>query len=165
MLRNYFRVGCLALAALGAGCSNAPVTPSTPADTRAADVQAIKDLETAWLKDLSTKDADKFAGYYADDASGLYPGAATLNGKAAIKAGIAPYLADPNFAYTFQSTRVVASRGGDMVYSEGTYSWTMTNPKTKKPVTDKGKYLTVYMKQSDGSWKAVADTFNSDSPM
>jgi ketosteroid isomerase-like protein len=39
----------------------------------------------------------------------------------------------------------------------------MTNPKTKKPATDKGKYLTVYEKQADGSWKAVADTFNSDS--
>ena len=42
---------------------------------------------------------------------------------------------------------------------------TMTNPKTKKPMTDKGKYLTVYAKQTDGSWKAVADTYNSDSSM
>jgi ketosteroid isomerase-like protein len=31
-------------------------------------------------------------------------------------------------------------------------------------MTDKGKYLTVYTKQADGSWKAVADTMNSDSP-
>jgi len=42
---------------------------------------------------------------------------------------------------------------------------TVTDPKTKQPITDKGKYLTVYMKQPDGSWKAVADTFNSDSHM
>jgi ketosteroid isomerase-like protein len=42
---------------------------------------------------------------------------------------------------------------------------TVTNPKTKKPMTDKGKYLTVYTKQADGSWKAVADTLNSDSSM
>jgi ketosteroid isomerase-like protein len=40
---------------------------------------------------------------------------------------------------------------------------TVTNPKTKKPVTDKGKYLMVYTKQADGSWKVVADTMNSDS--
>jgi ketosteroid isomerase-like protein len=32
-------------------------------------------------------------------------------------------------------------------------------------VTDKGKYLTIYAKQADGSWKAIADTFNSDSQM
>jgi hypothetical protein len=41
---------------------------------------------------------------------------------------------------------------------------TMTDPKTKKPMTDKGKYLTIFTKQSDESWKAIADTFNSDSP-
>ena len=75
------------------------------------------------------------------------------------------HLADPKFALDFQSTKVVASKGGDMVYSQGTYHMTMTNPKTKKPMTDKGKYLTIYMKQADGSWKAVADTYNSDSPM
>jgi ketosteroid isomerase-like protein len=41
---------------------------------------------------------------------------------------------------------------------------TSTNPKTKKPATDKGKYVTVFKKQADGSWKVVADIFNSDGP-
>jgi uncharacterized protein (TIGR02246 family) len=128
-------------------------------------VQAVKDVEAAWVNDAASKDAEKWASYFTDDGSGLYPGAATLNGKAAIRAAMAPYFADPNFALTFQSTRTVASKGGDLVYSQGTYSMTMTDPKTKKPMTDKGKFLTVYAKQADGSWKAVADTFNSDSPM
>lgn len=78
---------------------------------------------------------------------------------------MAPLFADPNFTLTFASTRTVASKGGDMAYSQGTYSMTMTDPKTKKPVTDKGKFMTVYAKQPDGSWKAVADTYNSDAPM
>jgi ketosteroid isomerase-like protein len=91
--------------------------------------------------------------------------APTVTGKAALKAWGVQLFADPNFAGTFQSTRVVASKGGDMVFSEGTYTVTLTNPKTKKPITNKGKYLTVYMKQPDASWKAVADTYNSDSPM
>jgi len=161
-MRNISLIGCLALAALAAGCSNAPAPPP---DTRAADVQAVKDVEAAWLKDTAAKDADKWASYFAEDGCGLYPGAGTLNGKAAIKAAMAPYFTDPNFSLTFQSTRAMASKGGDMVYSQGTYTMTVTNPKTKKPMTDKGKYLTVYTKQADGSWKAVADTFNSDSAM
>lgn len=162
MPRNTSLIVCLALAVLTAGCSN---TPAPVADTRAADLQAVKDVEAAWVKDVTTKDPDKWASYFAEDGSGLYPGAGILNGKAAIKAAMAPILADPNFSLTFQSTRAMASKGGDMVYSQGTYAMTMTDPKTKKPMTDKGKYLTVYMKQADGSWKAVADTFNSDSPM
>ena len=163
MPRTTSLILCLALAVLTIGCATAPAPP--PPDTRAADVQAIKDIEAAWVKDANTKDADKWASYYTEDASALFPGSATLNGKAAVKAAMAPFMADPNFSLTFQSTRAMASKGGDMVYSQGTYTMTMTNPKTKKPMTDKGKYLTVYTKQADGSWKAVADTFNSDSPM
>jgi ketosteroid isomerase-like protein len=62
-----------------------------------------------------------------------------------------------------QSTRAMASKSDDMAYLQGTY--TMTDPKTKKPMTDKGKYLTVFTKQPGGSWKAIADAFNSDPPM
>jgi uncharacterized protein (TIGR02246 family) len=163
-MRNIWLIACVTFFMLTVGCSNNPAPP--PPDTRAADVQAVKDVEAAWFKDMgTTKDADKVVSYFAEDGSGLYPGAGIVNGKAALKAYFAPFLADPNLAITFQSIRTVASKGGDMVYSQGTYTTTMTNPKTKKPMTDKGKYLTVYMKQADGSWKAVADTYNSDSPM
>jgi uncharacterized protein (TIGR02246 family) len=161
MVRNTSLIVCLALATLTAGCSNAPAPPP---DTRAADVQAVKDIEAASLKDAAAKDPDKWATYFAEDASGLFPGDGMLNGKADIRAAMATYFADPNFSLTLQSTRVMASKGGDMAYSQGTYTMTVTNPKTKKPITDKGKYLTVYTKQTDGSWKAVAHTFNSDSP-
>jgi len=150
------------LIAVGCSSNQTATAPAAPPDTRAADVQAVKDLEAAWVKDMGAKDASKWAAYFADDGAGLYPGAPTVTGKDALKTAIAPMMADPNFALTFESTKAVASKGGDMVYSYGTYTLTMTNPKTKKPMTDKGKYLTVYMKQADGSWKAVADTYNSD---
>jgi len=161
MLRNISLLVCLALAALTAGCSSAPVPPP---DTRAADVQAVKEVEAAWFKDVSAK-SENWISYFAEDGCGLYPGTGILCGKAALKGVMAPYFADPNFSLTFESTRAMASKGGDMVFTQGTYAMTMTNPKTKKPITDKGKYLTVYTKQADGTWKAIADTFNSDSPM
>ena len=147
---------------LTVGCSN---TSAPPPDTSAADLQAVKDVETAWVKDAASKDPDKWASYFTEDGSGLYPGGPTLNGRAAIKAAMAPLMTDPNFSLTFQSTRAMASKGGDMIYSQGTYVMTISDPKTKQPITDRGKFLTVYMKQPDGSWKAVADAFNSDSHM
>jgi uncharacterized protein (TIGR02246 family) len=162
MRRNTSLTVCLALAALTAACSN---PPAPPPDTRAADVQAVKDVEAAWVKDTSAKDVDKWVSYFADDGCALYPGSATLCGKSAIKTAMAPYFGDRNFSLSFQSTKVVASKGSDMVYAEGTYTSTATNPKTKKPMNDKGKYLTIYMKQADGTWKVVVDTYNSDSPM
>ena len=162
MLRDGCLIGCLVLAALAVACSSAP--PPAP-DTRDADMRAVKDVEAAWGKDVATKDPEKFAGYFADDGSALYPGMPVLNGKQAIKNAMAPFMADPNFSLAFQGARAEASKGGDMVYTQGTYTATMTNPKTKKPMTDKGKYLTIYRKQPDGSWKVAADAYNSDSAM
>lgn len=155
-----FRVALFSLFSLltlSIACTNPAIT-----DSRDADVKAVKDVEVAWVKDAATKDPDKFASYYADDASLLLPNAPVITGKEKIKAAATSMFADPNFALSFQSTRVEASKGGDLVYSVGTYSMTMSDPKDKKPATDKGKYLTVFKKQSDGSWKAVADMISSD---
>jgi uncharacterized protein (TIGR02246 family) len=165
MLRQLTVIALVVLLVAAVGCSNTPTTPAPAPDTRAADVEAVKQVEAAWNKDYASKDAGKLASYFTEDASGLYPGAPTLKGREAIKASLAPLAADPNFSLTFQSDRAMASKGGDMVYTQGTYTMTVTDPKSKKPVTDKGKYLTIFVKQADGSWKAVADVSNSDSRM
>jgi len=146
------------LIALTAACTR------TVPDTRNADIKAVKATEAAWVNDIATKDADKYASYYSDDASLLMPNTPIITGRANIEAALKPMLADPNFALTFQSTLAEASKGGDFVYTVGTYSMTMSDPKDKAPVTDKGKYLTVFEKQPGGNWKAVADIVNSDMP-
>ena len=158
MRRYLSSFACIALFALTAACSR------TAPDTRDADIKAVKGVEAAWVEDIATKDVDKFAGYYSDDASLLMPNAPIINGKENIKAALKPMLADPNFALTFQSTRAEASKGGDFVYTVGTYSMTMSRPNGKAAVTDTGKYLTVFRKQRDGNWKAVADMMNSATP-
>jgi ketosteroid isomerase-like protein len=58
-------------------------------------------------------------------------------------------------------SRVEVAKSGDLGYTQGTYTMTTTDPKTKKPVTDKGKCK----KQADGTWKAVADMSSSDTPL
>ena len=149
---------CIALFALAPSCTR------TAPDTRDADVKAVKALEASWVKDIATNEVSKFASYYSEDAAFLMPNAPAVIGKDDIEAALRPMLADPNFSLTFQSTKAEASKGGDFVYTVGTYSMTVSSPADKKPVTDKGKYLTVFKRQADGSWKAVADMLNSDLP-
>jgi uncharacterized protein (TIGR02246 family) len=153
-------------AAMGSACllsMTLACSHSVP-DTRAADVQAVKDTEAAWLKDTALKDPVKFAGYYADDALVLSPNQPLVEGRDKIQAGLAALMADPNFALTFQSSRVDAANGGDFVYTVGAYSRTVTDLKTRQPVTDKGNYLTIWKKESDGTWKVVTDMDNSELP-
>lgn len=159
-MRSYgVAVTCLALCAAMTSCTN-----STP-DTRDADVAALKDTETAWVKDSVSRDVDKWVAHYTDDASVLIPDAPIMTGKDAIRGGLKPMMADPNFAVTFAATKVEVAKSGDLGYTQGPYSMTTTNAKTKAPVVEKGKYLTVYKKQGDGTWKAVQDTFMADAPM
>ena len=127
--------------------------------------QALRDLEAQWVKEFDAKDVAKMVAHYADDATLMGPGMPVATGKDAIRATIQEMVSDPNLSLHFQPQRVEIARSGEMGFTQGMYHMTMTDPKTKKPVTDKGKYLTIYAKQADGTWKAVADTFNSDSAM
>lgn len=94
MLRDALVIVGLALATLAAGCSN---TPSPPPDTRAADLQVVRDVETASQQAVAGKDIEKWATFFTEDASGLFPGDRMLNGKAAIKGAMSIYFADPIF--------------------------------------------------------------------
>jgi uncharacterized protein (TIGR02246 family) len=143
-----------------AGCAAPP-----PPDTRAADIQAVKDVEAAWSKDAATRDVEKFVSYYADDASILMPNMPAITGNQAIRADIQHMMADPNYSLTFKADRAEAAKGGDMVYTQGTYRATSTDSKTGKSVTDTGKNIAIYRKQADGSWKCVVDMVNSDLPL
>ena len=51
--------------------------------------------------------------------------------------------------------------GGDLAVETGTYEWTI-QPKKGKAMPDKGKYVTVWQHQGDGSWKIIRDISNSD---
>ncbi len=143
-----------------AGCSNV-----APTENRDADTQAIKDTESAWVKDIATKDVDKWVQHYAEDGSVLLPNTPIITGRDNIRAALKPIVADPNFGLTFSANKVEVARSGDIGYSRGTYSMTVTDPKTKQPFTEHGKYLTVWRKAGDGKWLAVEDIDNTDAPL
>jgi len=142
----------------------APSCKQQPApDTRVADEAAIRQADAAWSKVAEAKQVDAMVAYYADDAVVLAPNAPMANSKEAIRKMMGEMFAMPGFGLKWQATKVEAARSGDFGYSLGTYEMTMNDPKGK-PVTDRGKYATVWKKQADGSWKVAVDMFNSDLP-
>lgn len=150
------------VALLMTACTQAP--PPAPPDTHDADVKAINDLETQWNQDYSTRDGDKLAGYYADDAVLMAPGMEPLRGKDAIHNGLKQMVTDPAFSLKFHADRVDVAKSGEIAYSQGSYQMAGTDPATHKVMNDHGSYVTTYHKQTDGSWKAVADIATSATP-
>jgi hypothetical protein len=51
---------------------------------------------------------------------------------------------------------------GNAVVEVGMYTITMVIPGMPQPVSDEGKYLTVWLKQSDGSYKIVDEIWNTN---
>ena len=137
-----------------AGCnSNRSVAADAVAEIRTADA-ALSDA-------VSKQDLERIASFYADDAV-LMPMAETIvAGKAAIRKEWSNVLGIPGMQNVSVTKRIDASRSGDMGYSRGTYTSTMVG-NDGRPVTEPGKWVSVWAKQSDGNWRIVVDTYNTD---
>lgn len=123
----------------------------------AAEEQAIRAKETAWMDAYNRHDAKGLTGQYADDAALAANGMKLMTdsvGRGLFLEGMAK---DPALKVDFASDRIIVAASGDLASSRGHYTMTFTDPSTKQPKTEIGSYLTVYRKAADGGWQAVED--------
>ena len=140
-MRRY--VGVLIVAGFLAGCAST---------NSAKDRETLMNLDREWSS--SSKNVDKFASYYAPDASFYPPGMPVVKGAGPIRQTLTQIASAPGFALQFGPTHGSAS--GDIGYTAGTYEMTANG------ATEKGKYVSIWKKQPDGQWKVVEDIFNAD---
>ncbi|MGZ5537927.1 MAG: YybH family protein, partial [Chthoniobacterales bacterium] len=108
------------------------------------------------------KDLDKTVSYYATDAVVRAPNAPSATTKEAIREAWKD-ITTPGESVSWKATKVEVANSGDLACVSGTYEET-TIDASGKPAKDRGKYVEVFKKQADGSWKCVADIWNSDLP-
>ena len=144
-------------------CACSPQTSQSvqPVDTRTADADAIRAADIEWNKAMQARDVDKSISFYGDGAILLGNKAPAVEGRDSIRKEFQEMLSQTGGSFNFTNTSVEVARSGDLAWEHGVYQFTGSDKKGK-PVTEKGKYLTVWKKQADGSWKAVADMDNSD---
>ena len=127
----------------------------------AADEAAIRAASAAWSQAASAKDLDKVVSFYADDALVLPDKAPAIRGNENFRKDWAPLLALPGPGLSWQTSALEVARSGELAYETGKYNF-VTTDKKGKPTDYKGKYLVIWKKQSDGSWKVAVDTDNAD---
>ncbi|HEX5832474.1 MAG TPA: DUF4440 domain-containing protein [Pyrinomonadaceae bacterium] len=147
----------LIVMSLSAACQTAAT------DTRAADEATLRNLDAEWSKAAGAKDLEKTASYYTDDAIVLPPNMPVIQGKQQARAMWQGMFSVPGFGGGWKATKVEVARSGDLGYVTGAYELSETDA-SGRPIVDKGKYLEIWKKQPDGSWKCVADMFNTDLP-
>lgn len=158
--RQLARFAAIGMATLALGCTR---QPAGPPDTRAADEAAVRAADEAWSQSAKSEQLDQFLATYAADAALLAPNSPMTGDEAGRRKLLGGLFASPGFALSFQPSKVEVARAGDIAYTLGTYQLTL-NDANGKPMIDHGKYVTIWRKQPDGSWKSIVDTFNTDLP-
>ena len=127
-----------------------------------SDEAALLKSESDFERARAEKGADGWLSFFAEDASDLAPGVAITGGKPAMQQRLKAHW-DPNLELKWQPAKVQVAKGRDLGYTLG--EWQLFDKsKPGSPVVATGKYLTVWQKQKDKSWKAVADIGNQDPP-
>jgi ketosteroid isomerase-like protein len=146
-------------AAGGGGDSAAAAMPAPPdpaAVRQAIEAANAKGVE-AWR---NNNDFAPMLTNYEDGALIMQPGMPIIRGRAAWGEAVAGMMKTLDFKdMVFRTDDVTVS--GDYAVEVGSYSWKL-GPKGGKLAADSGKYLTVWRKQGDGSWKIIRDINNSD---
>ncbi len=130
-----------------------------------SDIAGIKETLNQYALGVNTGDFDRWISLWADDGVQMPPGAPTRVGKEQIREGMKPAFDQMNLDITIHSIDE-AKVYGDLGLTRCTYTLDLTPKAGGETIHDTpdGKALTLYERQSDGSWKIKYDSFNSNVP-
>ena len=112
------------------------------------------DLEARFAKDVAERGGAAFADWFAEDGVALGNGTAPVVGKVAIAKSAA--WSPKEYQLTWTPTDGTMGPSGDMGYTWGHFEG-HSKDANGNPVTTSGRYITIWRKQADGSWKVVLD--------
>jgi ketosteroid isomerase-like protein len=121
----------------------------------------LYNLESQFAKDVAAKGGAAFALWAAPDAVMLGNGAAPVVGRVAIEKA-ANWLPN-NYQLTWTPTDAMMGPSGDMGYTWGHFEG-RSKDANGNPVETSGRYMTIWRKEPDGSWKFVMDAGANDAP-
>jgi ketosteroid isomerase-like protein len=131
---------------------NGALTPEDIADMDARRADFVTQMKAG--------DFTNIANIYANDCVVLAPGSEALVG---IDASV-NMMKEGGVPTEFTITNMETEGNGIYAIGRGSYTFGMQiNDSTS--VTDKGKYLEVWKKQEDGTWRLYRDIWNSNSGM
>jgi ketosteroid isomerase-like protein len=104
--------------------------------------------------------AEAFFEFLAPDAISLPVGEFPIRGRDAIKIHLA---AGPQGILAWTPVEAEVARSGDLGYTWGNYEFRSEGPDGKRQITY-GKYISIWKKQTDGSWKVMLDGGNPSPP-
>jgi ketosteroid isomerase-like protein len=141
----------------------ASATP-TPANDPAADKAAVTKAHDVLEGSYRTSDCNAMVSAAANDGVFEPPNTPSAKGVDAIRAWCQPMFAQMKTKSLTVSNKTI-DLSGDIAVDRGEYDWVLTPAKGGKDVRSVGRYITIWHRQADGSWKATELIWNSSEPM
>lgn len=119
-------------------------------------------MNNEMIKNMLADNTDAMMSMYTDDAISLPSYEPMIKGKDAM---MQSHMKNKEAGFKMNDMTLTTMNvwsSGDLAYEIGTYTIDMSMP-GMAGWKDNGKYLTIWEKQSDGSWKVKAETWNTDS--
>ena len=123
------------------------------------DVTAVRESMDAYVRTTLASDWDNWGKLMLPDVVAMPPNHAPLIGKDATVAYVKTY---PKITKFTVNTDEIAG-AGDVAYARGRYSITTASADGKSS-TEKGSFLEVHKRQSDGTWPYSRLIWHSDAP-
>lgn len=152
MGRNLRATVLLAGSVLAAGCSTAE-PPAAPADP-----DVLMQADRQFAADVGEGGSEAWVSWIAADGAQIVPNVGEIRGEEDIRALMAG-LDDPNSKLEWEPLRADIAASGDLGWTTGHYTSTTTLEDGTTQV-GQGRYVTIWRKQPDGSWKVVMDLGN-----
>jgi ketosteroid isomerase-like protein len=135
-------------------------TPNPLADTTMNPGKVLLfDLEARFAKATAEGGGKAFATWFDENGVSLANGQAPVHGREAIAKQATWSPKDYQLVWT--PTDAAMSPAGDMGYTWGHYEGRSRDADGNTKVTS-GRYLTIWRKEPDGSWKVVLDASNDE---
>jgi uncharacterized protein (TIGR02246 family) len=147
----------VALSGCAARTLSAPASPRATAEVR----QQIEQAVARFVETFNRGDAAALAAMYDTAGVVLAPNAPVMRGRQNIEAlwAGARQQGFKTLNLVVNSVEVI----GDHAIELGSYTL-VVQPAGQAEMTDRGKYIVVWKRQADGTWKLYRDAFNTSMP-
>jgi ketosteroid isomerase-like protein len=137
-----------------------PIFPAPSGDLAAAEA-AVRRADADWAAAAGSAGVDAWMGFYGADAIVLLPDDRLASGREPVRDAVTHLLTLPRFSVAWHPIKVEMARSGDLAYLIGAYELRFGDSRGL-PLSDRGRHLELWKKQTDGAWKCIVDTWISD---
>ena len=134
---------------------NPSAVPEVTSEIFAEAKRAIDKGNAEWIEAWEKGDAERIAAIFTDDAVMLSQGGRVFKGRQEILERQKAAMQSVTRPIKVSVITVKIWLDGDTAYETGKYKYEYTEK--GKPATEEGRYVTMWKRQGDGSWKLTMD--------